>query len=240
MLSADFFYKISLIICKSSHVEVIRINYKKPDPQVFKKAAQIIKSGGLVIVPSDTVYAIFGNSLNQKTLEKVFRLKRRNPVKRFLLGLYPLERIYKYVEYNPLIPKILKRFPNLPISFGLPRKKTLPPFLNSGFELVAFRFFFNQLDKELFKHIDMPLIGTSANISGQPNIFSAREVIERFRPTVGTPEEPELILDGGEFKNTSPSIIIELPRRGTKVIRGGDIGINKLQRELDKIAKDNH
>lgn len=219
-------------------MEIIKINYKKPDPQVVKKAADIIKLGGLVIVPTDTVYAIRGDSLNRKTLEKVLRLKQRNPVKRFLLDLYPCERIYEYAEYNPLIPKILDRFPNLSISLGLPRKKTLPAFLNPGSDIVSFRFYFSRLGKELFRYINTPLVGTSANISGQPNVFSAKAIIESFRSTFGTPLEPELILDGGELAKKSPSVIIELTKDNIKAIRGGDIGIKKLQSDLDEIAKE--
>lgn len=221
-------------------MEVIKINHKKPEPQVVKKAADIIKSGGLVIVPTETVYAIFGDALNRKTVEKVFQLKQRNPIKRFDLTLYPFERIYKYVEYNPLVPKILAMFPNLPISFGLSRKKTLPSFLNSGFETVSFHFFFSQLDKELFKYINMPLIGTSANISGQPDVSSVEKVIRCFSPTFGTPLEPGLILDGGKLAERSPSAIIELTNEGIKVIRGGGVGVDKLQKKLDKFVKENN
>ena len=237
MLSSVLFCKISLLTHEFIDLEIIKINYKKPDPQVVKKAADIIKSGGLVIAPTETVYAIFGDALNRETIEKVFQLKQRDPGKRFDLTLCPCERIYEYVEYNPLIPKILAGFPKLPISFGLPRKKTLPPFLNSGFETVSFHFFFSQLDKELFKYIDTPLIGTSANISGQPDVSSAEKVVECFSPTFGTPLEPELILDGGKLIKKNPSAIIELSGNGIKVIRGGDIGAEKLRRDLDKIEK---
>lgn len=218
-------------------MEIIKIDYEKPSPLVVRKTVKIIKSGGLVIVPTDTVYAIFGNSLDHKTLKKIYQLKQRSPKKRFLLGLYPFEKIYKYVEYNPLISKILKRFPDLKISFGLPRKQTLPSFLNPGFNLVTFRFFFNNLDKELFKHISVPLVGTSANISGRPNAFSVAEVVENFRPIFGTSLEPDLILDGGKLTENNPSTIIELLGNDIRIIREGNILAEKLQKELNKIIK---
>lgn len=217
-------------------MEIIKIDFKKPDPEIVKKAANIIKIGGLVIAPTETVYAIFGDALNKKTLEKIFQLKQRNKAKRFDLTLHPQERIFKYVEYNSLIPKILDRFPELPISFGLPRKKTLPSFLNPGFDIVSFHFFFSELDKELFKYIDMPLVGTSANISGRPNIFSVEKVIEYFKPTFGTSLQPGLVLDGGELLKRKPSAIIELLGNDVKVIRGGDIESEILQRDLNIIA----
>jgi L-threonylcarbamoyladenylate synthase len=120
------------------------------------------------------------------------------------------------------------------MSFGLPRKKTLPPFLNPGFEVVSFHFFFSQLDKELFRFLDKPLIGTSANVSGQPDVSSAEKVMEYFSPTFGTSFEPELILDGGRLAKKNPSAIIELSGSEVKVIRGGDYEPAELQKDMEE------
>ncbi len=57
-------------------MQIIKINYKKPDPRIIKKVAKVIKKGGLVVVPTETVYAILGSGLNEKTVEKVLKLKK--------------------------------------------------------------------------------------------------------------------------------------------------------------------
>lgn len=211
-------------------MQIIKINYKKPDPRIIRKAAKIIKKGGLVVVPTETVYAILGNGLNEKTVEKVLKLKKRGKDKGFDLTLYPIKRIFRYAKFNPLTQEILERFPEQPLSFAFPRKERLPGFLNPGFKTVAFHFFFSEIDRELFKYIDMPLIGTSANLSGLPDTHSIKEVAEHFKHTFGSFLEPDLILDGGKLSSRKPSAIIELVEKDIKIIRPGDISLEIIEK----------
>jgi len=215
-------------------MKIVKINYKNPDPVVIKKAAGIIKKGGIIVVPTETVYGILGNALNRATVKKLLKLKKRGEDKRFDLTLYPVEKIFKYVEFNPLIQKIIERFPEQPLSFGLPKKKFFPAFLSPGVKMNAFHFFFSELDKELFKYISTPLIGTSANISELPDTHSIKEVAEYFRHTFGSSLEPNLILDAGKLPPRKPSAIIELVRKDIRVIRPGDISKEIIEKELKK------
>jgi L-threonylcarbamoyladenylate synthase len=219
-------------------MQIIKINYKNPDPGIIKKAARIIKKGGIVVVPTETVYGILGNGLNEKTVKKLLKLKKRNKDKGFDLTLYPLKRIFKYVESNPLVSKILEKFPEQPLSLALPRKEPLPSFLNPEFKTIAFHFFFSKIDEELFKYIDTPVIGTSANISELPDTSSIDEVADYFRHTFGSSLEPDLILDAGKLKKRKPSAIIELAGENIKVIRSGDLSKGDLQKELEKIKNE--
>jgi L-threonylcarbamoyladenylate synthase len=220
-------------------MRIIKINYKKPNPAIIKKAAGIIKNGGIVVVPTQTVYGILGNGLNEKTVGKLLKLKKRNKDKGFDLTLYPLKRVFKYVESNPLVSKILEKFPEQPLSFALPRKERLPGFLNPGFKTVAFHFFFSKLDEELFKYINTPLIGTSANISRLPATHSVGKVAEYFRHTFGFSIEPDLMLDAGELSvRRRPSAIIELAGESFRVIREGDISRKTMEKKLEKIKRE--
>ncbi len=216
-------------------MKIVKINYKKPDPDVMRKAAGIIRKGGIVVVPTETVYGILGSGVNEKTVKKLLKLKERDKDKGFDLTLYPLKRVFKYVEPNSLVFKILEKFPEQPLSFALPRKERLPGFLNPGFKTVAFHFFFSELDKELFKYINIPLIGTSANISELPDTHSIKEVAEYFRHTFGTFLEPDLILDAGKLaKKRKPSAIIELVKNDIRIIRPGDISAEIIEKEFLK------
>lgn len=216
-------------------MQIIKIDYKNPAPQVMKKAVRILKSGGLVVVPTETVYGILGNGLNEKTVEKLLKLKKRGRDKGFDLTLYPAEKIFKYVKQTPLVGEVLKKFSGQPLSLALPRKEPLPNFLNPGYKTVAFHFFFSKIDEELFKYINTPLIGTSANISKLPDVHSVEKVAEYFRHTFGSSFEPDLILDGGELLGRKPSAIIELVGRDIKLIRRGDISRRIVEEEFKRI-----
>jgi len=218
-------------------MRIFKIDYKNPDPRLIKKAARIIKAGGIVVVPTHTVYGILGDSLNKKVVQKILKLKKRGEDRRFDLTLYPVEKIFRYVEFNPLIPKIIEKFSEQPLSFGLPKKKLFPAYLSPGFKTIAFHFFFSKIDEELFKYIDTPVIGTSANISELPDTSSIDEVADYFRHTFGSSLEPDLILDAGKLKKRKPSAIIELAGENIKVIRSGDLSKGDLQKELEEIKK---
>jgi len=211
-------------------MKIIKIDYKKPDWQIVRRAARIIKEGGIVVVPTETVYAIFADALNWPAVKKVLKMKRRDKDKGFDLTLYPIKKIFEYTESNPLVLKILKKFSDQPLSFALPRKKSLPEFLNPDYETVAFHFFFSELDKRLFKYLDTPIIGTSANISKLPDTHSVEKVTEYFKHTFGSPIQPDLILDAGELPKRKTSAIIELNNQNIKVIREGEIPKKLLEK----------
>ncbi len=216
-------------------MQIFKVDYKNPDSRLAKMAARVIKAGGIVVVPTETVYGIYGDALNEKTVEKLLKLKKRRKDRGFDLSLQPFDKIFKYAEFSPLISEILKKFPEQPLSFALPRKESLPGFLNPGFKTVAFHFIDIKLEKKIFEYMDTPIIGTSANISELPDTNSAEEVVKYFKHTFGSFLEPDLVLDAGKLKKRKPSAIIELIGEKVRVVRAGDISKNAMEKELEII-----
>lgn len=217
-------------------MDIFSIDYNNPDPATIKKAAEVIISGGIVVVPTETVYGILGSALNKKTVERITKLKRRSENKGFDLTLYPKEKIFDYAQFDPLVPEIMKEFAGQPLSLALPRKKALPDFLNPDLKTVAFHFFFSKIDEELFKYMDIPLIGTSANISTLPDTGSIETVTDYFRHTFDQPINPDIILDGGKLKKRNPSAVIEITGKKIRVVRKGDLACEVWREKLEKIA----
>jgi L-threonylcarbamoyladenylate synthase len=221
-------------------MQIFKLDFKNPDPRLIKKMVSVIKTGGIAVVPTDTVYGICCDALNEKTVKKLLKLKKRRKDKGFNLGLYPFGRIFKYAKFNPLIPEILEKFPKQPLSFALPKKRFLPDFLNPGLATVTFHFFFSKWEKDIFKYIDTPIIGTSANISELPDTNSIDEVANYFRHTFGSRLGPDLILDGGKLKKRKASAIIELSENKIKVVREGDTSKKIIEKKLEKIKNKNN
>jgi len=221
-------------------MKIIKIDYKNPDQNVLKKVANIIDKGGITIVPGDAVYTIVGDPFDKKAFEKVIKLKKgRNKNKAFNLGLYSIEDIKKWGEFNPLIYKIQKKFPNAFFAFAVPKKKNLfPPYFNPKFKTVAFRIPFNKVTSTLSKFHRKPVIGTSANISELPDAHSLEELLDYFRGMFGKDFQPDLILDAGRLPNRKPSTVIEINKDHIKILRGGDIPEEKLREEIEKIKNE--
>lgn len=215
--------------------KILKINLREPDVAVVKKMAKVIRDGGIVIAPTHTVYAIFADALNPEAIKKVLQFKKRKKDKGFDLTLYPEKKIFEYIQPNPLINKILEKFSSQPLSFATPRKKSLPNFLNPEYQTAAFHFFFSELDKELFKILKTPLIGTSANLSGLPETHSVEKTIEYFKHTFGSDISPDLILDGGKIPFKKPSAIIEIKGEKIKILREGDRPLAEMEKEIKYI-----
>lgn len=219
-------------------MQIIKVDRKNPDIDIVKKVADVIKSGGVVIMPTDTVYGMFCDALNKKAVDKVLLLKKRDSTKGFILLLHPIDKVSSYIKPNSLILKILKSFPRQSFSFVLLRRKYLPKFLSPDTKTVAFHFFFSNFEKELFKYIDIPLIGTSANISNNPSANSTKIVIKYFKSNDSSTLVPDLILDGGKLPTNKASIIIDLTKRNAKVLRNECFSNEILENKLKELEND--
>lgn len=218
-------------------MKIVKIDYKKPDFQAIKKVADVINKGGVAIVPGDAVYTIVADAFNIKSVQKVYKMKRREKGKAFNLGLYCLDDIAKYGKFSPLIKKISKKFPQEPFSFAVPRnEKTVPSFLNVGYKTLAFRVPFNKVTSTLSKFHRTPVIGTSANISELKNTYSVEELMDYFRDIFGYEIKPDIVLDAGKLPERRPSTVIEIIDNKIKIIREGEIKTSFLQKEIVKLV----
>ncbi len=220
-------------------MKIIKINYNNPDLEAIKKVANVINKGGIAIVPGDAVYTIVGDAFNLESIRKIQKAKRRDRNKAFNLGLYCLDDISKYGEFNPLIKKIAKKFPKEPFTFAVSRnKKTVPDFLNSDYKTLGFRVPFNKVTSALSKFHRMPVIGTSANISELKNTYSVKELMDYFKGIFGHDIELDIILDAGKLPERRPSTVIEIVDNKIKLIREGEIEPGVLDKEIIELTKD--
>lgn len=219
-------------------MKIIKIDYKNPDPKAVKKVADAINKGKIAIVPGDAVYTMVGDAFNLKSIKKVQKAKRRDRKKAFNLGLYCLDDIAKYGEFNSLIKKIAKKFPNEPFTFAVPRNnKTVPDFLNLGYKTLGFRVPFNKVTSTLSKFHRTPVIGTSANISELKNTYSIEELMKFFRGIFGNEIKPDIVLDAGKLPERRPSTVIEIVDNKVRLIREGEIKSDLLDKEIAKLIK---
>jgi len=221
-------------------MNIVKIDYKNPDPKIIQRVAEVINKGGIAVVPGDAVYTIVADAFKSESIEKVYKIKKREKGKAFSLGLYCLDDIARYGKFNPLINKIAKKFPGEPFTFVVPRnKKTVPGFLNPNYKTLGFRVPFNKVTSTLSKFHRSPVIGTSANISELRNTYSIGEVMEYFREIFKGEVMPDIVLDAGKLPERRPSTIIEIVDRKIKIIREGEIKSSFLERKIKKLIYGN-
>ncbi|OUR90863.1 threonylcarbamoyl-AMP synthase [Flavobacteriales bacterium 34_180_T64] len=202
--------------------EIIRLYEENPNPRDIKKVIDVLKSGGLIIYPTDTVYGLGCDITKTKALEKVARIKGVKLEKaNFSFICHDLSNLSDYVkQIETSTFKILKRALPGPYTFILPGAKSLPhPFKKR--KTVGIRVPDNNIALEIVKQLGNPIISTS--------IYDEDEILEYTTDPELILEKwdnlVDLVIDGG-YGDNEPSTVIDLSDGEPFVIREGKGGLD--------------
>lgn len=189
-------------------MKVISITKNPSEAAEIMRAA--IEKGKIVIYPTDTVYGIGCNALNKKLVDKIYKIKNRSRNNPLSVMVQNLSIIKKYCEISKAEEKEMKKYLPGPYTLLIRRKKgkSIPV---SKTPRLGIRIPDDPFILEVMKSLEIPIVTTSANISGEP----APKNVQEINPKVA--KEVYLIFDGGETKTGKPSTIIDLPTK--KIIR---------------------
>ncbi len=181
------------------------------------KISKLIKSGAIGIIPTDTVYGIVAGVSCVDSVEKIYKIKKRDRSKAVIVLIDSAEKI-KEIFKTSCPEKIKKIWPNK-VSVILPCKKF--PHIHRGKETIAFRV---PNDKKLRHLISLsgPIVAPSANFQGDPTVKSIGEAIKIFGNKV------DFYVDGGVVKKASPSTVVKYQDGQLTVLREGAVKSDKI------------
>ncbi len=198
----------------------------KVSREAIRLASFIVKDGGLVIYPTDTVYGLGCDPFNEVAVSRVFLVKGRGDVPVPILG-DSIETLEKVAEFDDIAYEFCSTFWPGAVSVVLPKKLPLEK-VTCGSPTVAVRVPASQVAIELARLSGGLLIGTSANISGMPPACDISELDKRLVKSV------DAVLDGGRCFHCVASTIVKIEGGIVKVLREGAISLNIIK---DRIAK---
>jgi L-threonylcarbamoyladenylate synthase len=169
-----------------------------------EKTIEILKKGGVVVYPTDTVDGLGANALDEKAVRKVFEIKKRDFKKPISIIVRDLEMAKQVASFGKDTEKILKKILPGPVTVILYKKKILPDILTGGSNKVGIRIPDCKFTQVLMKKIDFPITTTSANISGEPIEGTPSTVIDLTGP------EPKILRVGPISKNELEKIFKNL------------------------------
>ena len=207
--------------------------------QIFGKegiseAAEILKGGGLVAFPTETVYGLGGNGLDKEAAKKIYAAKGRPSDNPLILHVSSIEEVYPLVKALPeKAKKLMEAFWPGPLTLVLPKSDLVPKESTGGLETVALRSPENALTLELIRACGFPIAGPSANLSGRPSPTEASHVFEDLGGRI------EGILEDGAVGIGVESTIVDLSEDCPTLLRPGAITIEDLEEVLgEKVAID--
>ncbi|MFO8019031.1 MAG: L-threonylcarbamoyladenylate synthase [Promethearchaeia archaeon] len=209
--------------------QLIKIDPENIDANNIRKSANILRNGGLVAFPTETVYGLGANALNPNAVCKIFEVKGRPPDNPLIIHIgrkADLERLAVNIPQDAEL--LIKNFWPGPLTLILKKSSIIPKIVNAGLETVAIRMPSNKIALSLIKEANVPISAPSANISTRPSPTSADHVINDLG------EKVDLIIDGGETNIGVESSVIDLTTTPRTLLRPGGVTFEDLQAVLGK------
>lgn len=199
------------------------------EKEKIKEAAEVIKNGGLVVFPTETVYGIGANALNDEAVKNIFIAKGRAQDNPLILHISDMEMLSQIVadSITELEYKLMDTFWPGPFTIILNKKNNIANVATCNGDTVGVRMPSNKIAHDLIKESNLPIAAPSANISGKPSGTKLGDIINELKDKV------DYILDGGECDIGLESTVVRVVDGNVKILRPGKI----TKEDIEEIVK---
>lgn len=197
----------------------------------IEQAVTILKQGGIVACPTDTVYGVGAAIYNEEAVERVYKIKGR-PRNRALPIL--LAEKYQIAEVAKIVPPLARRladrfFPGA-LTIVLPKADSVSDIVTGGRKTIALRIADHPIPIAVVRGLGVPIVGTSANLSGSPSALTPEEVHAQLGDRV------DMIINGGRCPGGWESTIIDLSGKTPRILRQGPISMEELKEVCPRLV----
>lgn len=206
---------------------------KITDPEAHKAdlqiAGEILRNGGLVVFPTETVYGLGGDATNVDAARKIYAAKGRPSDNPLIIHIEKPSDAEKYCVTNPFYYRLAEKFMPGPLTIILPKKESIPSTVTGGLDSVAVRCPAQPVARALIAAAGVPIAAPSANLSGKPSPTTADHVICDMMGRV------DMVIDGGPCEIGLESTIISLNGETATLLRPGAVTYDALCCVCDKV-----
>jgi len=210
--------------------KILKISPKKIDLDKIKIAVEVIKKGNLVAFPTETVYGLGANALNEEAVAKIFQAKGRplnDPLIVHIADIKELNRLSKYTP--PVALKLAKKFWPGPLTLVLKKSELVSDIITAGLDTVAIRMPDDNIALSLIREAQTPIVAPSANLFGRTSPTNAQHVADDLDGKI------EMIIDGGKTKVGVESTVLDITTEPVRVLRAGGISVEQLKKVISKV-----
>ncbi len=198
--------------------------------QQIEKGVSILRQGGIVAYPTDTVYGLGAGASLPQAVERIYEVKKRPRNMPLPLLLADISQIIEVAEpVPPAAWSLIRSFLPGALTLVLPKAKSVPDNITAGGTTIAIRIPAHPVPRALIKGVGTPVIGTSANLSGRPSPLTADEVYSQLGDKI------DLIIDGGRCPGGQESTVVDVTGETPVILREGAISRKELEQVCDNI-----
>lgn len=197
-----------------------------PDPAAFALASDLLRRGGLVAFPTETVYGLGADALNRDAVLSIFAAKGRPADNPLIVHIHDRSQLNDLCEIPPLAEPLMDAFWPGPLTLLFVRKPVVPPEVTAGLPTVAIRMPSHPVAAAMLRACNLPVAAPSANTSGRPSPTAAAHVLEDMNGKI------PLILDGGPCDVGLESTVLDLCHGRPTILRPGGVTKEMLESVL--------
>jgi translation factor SUA5 len=211
--------------------KVWRVDPKSPDPKAITEAAEVIRKGGLVAFPTETVYGLGANALDETAVRKIFAAKERPAWDPLIVHICDLAMLEQLVEDVPeKFTELASRFMPGPLTVVMRKKAIVPDAVTAGLPTVAVRMPNHPVALALIEVAGVPIAAPSANKFGRPSPTTAEHVLHDLAGRI------DGILDAGPTQVGVESTVVDLTKTPPVILRPGGVSKESLEEVLGKVV----
>ena len=205
------------------------------DYSKLKVAGDIIRSGGLVLFPTETVYGLGANGLDKNAVKKIYIAKGRKQDNPLILHISNFSMLHKIAKNISKIEEaLMKTFWPGPFTIILNRTDIVPDIVTGGLDTVGIRMPSGKIAKELINYANIPIAAPSANISGRPSGTNISDIFDELSDKV------DYIIDGGECEVGVESTVVRVVDGIPNILRPGKISPEEIEKVVGSVKIDEH
>lgn len=196
------------------------------------EASRILRAGGIVAFPTETVYGLGADATQSEAIERIFAAKGRPSFNPLIVHIGDVSWAEQLAEADPRLYKLARAFWPGPLSLVMRRRKTaaLAPMVSAGLDSVAIRWPANPIARDLLNAVQRPLAAPSANLSGTVSPTRAEHVVQSLGDKV------DLILDGGPCTVGLESTVLDLTSDAAAILRPGAITAEQIETVIGQLG----
>lgn len=203
------------------------------DPTACQQAADLLRKGEIVGLPTETVYGLGANALDEAAVRKIFAAKGRPQDNPLIVHIADFAQLYDICPDVPPAAKVLaKNFWPGPLTMIVPKNGRIPPETSAGLDTIGVRLPSHPIAREIIRLSGLPIAAPSANLSGRPSTTTAQHVLRDLNGKIPA------VVEGGPCKVGVESTVVSLIGKTPRLLRPGGVTLEQLRAVLGKVEVD--